>query len=203
MNFLAHFHLAWPDEGLLAGALEGDFHKGPVGSALAPDLAEGIRLHRAIDAFTDNHPQVIALREQFPASLRRYAGILIDLSFDHFLSLHWGRYSELELQTFTRRVHLALENRSMQLSSGSLQMLQALRSHDLLNRYHEWSLVTASAQRVGERFRFNRSNPLLDVEQGLSPLKSDLERAFIAFYPDLMALRSDPQRATALSHKSP
>jgi acyl carrier protein phosphodiesterase len=25
MNFLAHFHLAWPDAGLVAGGLEGDY----------------------------------------------------------------------------------------------------------------------------------------------------------------------------------
>ncbi len=201
MNFLAHFHLAWPGEGLLAGALEGDFHKGPIGPHFAPDLAQGIRLHRAIDAFTDSHPQIVALRKQFPASLRRYAGILIDLSFDHYLSLYWDRYSELELRAFTAGVHLALENRSMQLSSGSLKMLQALRKHDLLNRYHDWGLVTASAQRVGERFK--RGNPLLDVERGLNPIKEDLEQAFSAFYPDLMALRPDPQLAIALSTKSP
>ncbi len=53
MNFLAHFHLAWPDEGLVAGGLEGDYIKGPLRGALPPDLERGIKLHRAIDAYTD------------------------------------------------------------------------------------------------------------------------------------------------------
>ena len=43
MNFLAHFQLAWPDEGLVLGALEGDYYKGPLGSELPGDLARGVR----------------------------------------------------------------------------------------------------------------------------------------------------------------
>jgi len=30
VNFLAHFHLAGPDGGLIAGGLEGDYFKGPL-----------------------------------------------------------------------------------------------------------------------------------------------------------------------------
>ena len=74
MNFLAHFQLAWPDEGLVLGALEGDYYKGPLGSELPNGLARGVRLHRAIDAYTDNHAAVAELRRGFPSGLLRYAG---------------------------------------------------------------------------------------------------------------------------------
>ena len=79
MNFLAHFHLAWPDEGLITGGLEGDYIKGPLHGALPPQIERGIRLHRAIDAYTDGHPLIQQLRRDLPPGLRRYAGILIDL----------------------------------------------------------------------------------------------------------------------------
>ena len=82
MNFLAHFHLAWPEEGLIAGGLEGDYFKGPLPGTLPPRLERGVRLHRQIDAYTDAHPLVKELRGVLPTSLRRYAGILIDLCFD-------------------------------------------------------------------------------------------------------------------------
>ena len=62
MNFLAHFHLAWPDEGLIAGGLEGDYLKGPLRGELPPELERGIKLHRAIDAYTDKHDLVRQLR---------------------------------------------------------------------------------------------------------------------------------------------
>jgi acyl carrier protein phosphodiesterase len=187
VNFLAHFHIAWPDEGLVAGALEGDFHKGAVSADIEPGVAEGIRLHRSIDAFTDSHPLIAQLREQFPQHLRRYAGILIDLGFDHYLSLHWHRYSTLPLQDFSAAVHRVLERRQDHLSHDSRSMQELLRRHDVLNRYHDWSMVVATAGRIGERF--SRGNPLLDIDTELAPLRGALESAFTAFYPEVLRLR--------------
>ncbi|NCF19921.1 MAG: ACP phosphodiesterase, partial [Haliea sp.] len=100
MNFLAHFHLAWPDAGLVAGGLEGDYYKGPLRGDLPAAIERGVRLHRAIDAYTDRHPVLEQLRRQFPERLRRYAGILIDISFDHYLSRHWSSFSDIPLGEF-------------------------------------------------------------------------------------------------------
>jgi len=38
-----------------------------------------------IDAFTDMHPVLSEARGALPAPLRRYAGILMDVYFDHLL----------------------------------------------------------------------------------------------------------------------
>jgi acyl carrier protein phosphodiesterase len=189
VNFLAHFHLAWPDPGLVAGALEGDYRKGPLAGQLQADIEAGVRLHRAVDAFTDDHPEVRALRQRFPPHLRRYAGILIDLCFDHYLSRHWSRYSALPLEDFNREVYRLLAQRRMELAENSQRMLARLEEHDLLNRYHHWDTVTGSAERIGNRLR--RGNPLRGVERPLAPLRPALELAFLRFYPDLRAFSSD------------
>jgi acyl carrier protein phosphodiesterase len=189
VNFLAHFHLAWPDPGLVVGALEGDYRKGPLGGQLAADIEDGVRLHRAVDAFTDDHPEIRRLRAQFPPDLRRYAGILIDLSFDHYLTRYWPRYSELELAAFNREVYRLLRLRRHQLAEGSRRMAARLEEHDLLNRYHHWETVTGSAERIGNRLR--RGNPLLGVQAPLAPLRPALEDAFLRFYPQLAAFSQD------------
>jgi acyl carrier protein phosphodiesterase len=122
VNFLAHFQLAWPDELLVAGGLEGDFHRGILRGERPLGFEAGIKLHRAIDAYTDQHPAVTALKSDFPAGLRRYAGILIDLAFDHFLTLHWGRYSELALADFNYQVYRILALHRPLLSPGAQAM---------------------------------------------------------------------------------
>jgi len=183
LNYLAHFHLAWPHEGLLAGALEGDFHKGVLRGALPHDLERGIKLHRAIDAYTDQHPDLLELRALFPKKLRRYCGILIDLSFDHYLSLGWQRYCEVPLDQFNVQVLDVLTQRRSQLSAGSQHMLARLLQYDILERYQHWETVPATAQRVGERLL--RGNPFIDVEGHLTPVRADLEQAFTLFYPKL------------------
>lgn len=191
MNFLAHFHLAWPDEYLVTGGLEGDYYKGQLAPELLPGFAAGIRLHRAIDAYTDRHPSVTGLRRQFPSGLRRFAGILVDLGFDHCLTTHWGRFADLSLQNFNQQVYLILERHQAHLSAPARSMAARLRDYDVLGRYHDWEAVPASAARIGERFR--RGNPLLDIDTQLEPLRQPMEQAFLDFYPDLVRFSADQQ----------
>ena len=185
MNFLAHFHLAWPDQDLVAGGLEGDYHKGPVDTALSDGLQRGIRLHRAIDAYTDNHPALAELRRDFAPHLRRYAGILVDLSFDHFLSAHWPRFADQALADFNHSVYRGLQGRRRELSAPARRMLDRLVQYDLLGRYLEWQSVADSAARIGERF--SRGNPFIGIEGDLQQMRPRLEAAFLGFYPELQA----------------
>lgn len=191
MNFLAHFHLAWPDEGLVAGGLEGDYYKGPLRGDLPRAIERGVILHRAIDAFTDNHPLIAQLRKDLPQSLRRYAGILIDLSFDHYLSLHWSTFSDIPLKDFNDGVYRCLSAHQGDLSDGSRNMLARMVEYDILGLYLDWETVPAAAARIGQRFK--RHNPLADVGPELSPAQAILERAFLAFYPELQAFSASRQ----------
>ena len=183
MNYLAHFQLAWPEEGLLVGALEGDYRKGQLRGELPAGIEQGVRLHRAIDAFTDQHPLMSELRALFRPDLRRYAGILIDLSFDHYLSIHWHRYNTLEHGQFSNTVYGTLERHQQHLSPPALRMYRRMIEHDLLALYRNWETVPATAARIGERFR--RGNPFLDAADDLDAVRQSLEQAFLDFYPEL------------------
>lgn len=189
MNFLAHFHLAWPDEGLVAGALEGDYTKGTLAGELPQDIERGVKLHRAIDAYTDNHPLIQQLRRDLPPGLRRYAGILIDLSFDHYLSRHWRNYSSTPLPDFNNNIYCTLVSQQSGFSEGACRMATRLVEYDILNLYHEWETVLATAARIGQRFK--RHNPFLDLDRELSPARNTLERAFLNFYPQLQSFCSE------------
>jgi acyl carrier protein phosphodiesterase len=191
MNFLAHFHLAWPDAGLVAGGLEGDYYKGPLRGDLPAAIERGVRLHRAIDAYTDRHPVLEQLRRQFPERLRRYAGILIDISFDHYLSRHWSSFSDIPLGEFSQQVYTTLSEHRQHLSEDACRMLNRLVEHDILGLYDDWETVPASAERIGQRFR--RENPFRDIGPELSMERDKLERAFLEFYPDLQAFSAQQE----------
>lgn len=193
MNFLAHFHLAWPEEGLIVGALEGDYYKGPLKGDLPRAIEDGVILHRAIDAYTDRHEAVVALRRTLPAPLRRYAGVLIDLGFDHFLARHWRDFSDVPHHEFNATVYGTLSAQDQQLSPAARAMAQRIREHDLLQRYGEWRTVTTAALRIGDRFR--RGNPFADLDNAIAPLRDEFERAFLTFYPDLQGFAADRIRA--------
>ena len=146
-------------------------------------------VHRAIDAFTDQHPQVVELREALPRPLRRYAGILIDLGFDHCLARRWHDFSDVPARQFNAAVYATLSAQDTHLSPAARAMSQRLREHDLLHLYREWHTVTASAERIGERF--SRGNPFADLDRELTPFKEDFERAFQAFYPELQQFATE------------
>lgn len=90
MNYLAHLHLGGQRPEELLGSLYGDFVKGPLQGEFRPGIESGIQLHRSIDAFTDAHPLVGQALSRFTHTRRRYAGIVLDVFFDHCLARDWG-----------------------------------------------------------------------------------------------------------------
>jgi len=98
MNFLAHLYLADPQPLGLLGSLMGDFVKGPLGGRYPEPITRGIMLHRRIDTFTDAHAVVRASRTRISPGRRRFAGIMIDVFYDHFLARDWARYCPEQLK---------------------------------------------------------------------------------------------------------
>lgn len=96
MNFLAHLYLAFPDEDLMLGNFIADAVKGNPEKVYSGRILDGIRMHRQIDQFTDNH----LINKEFNAFLRpefgRYAGVVSDIFHDHFLAKNWKLNSDLE-----------------------------------------------------------------------------------------------------------
>ncbi len=95
MNYLAHAVLAGPDPLLRLGGLMGDFVKGPLSPApahLPERLTQGLRLHRAIDAYAETHPAFCTSRARVSAPRRRVAGIMVDMFYDHFLARGWAAW---------------------------------------------------------------------------------------------------------------
>lgn len=104
MNFLAHLLLGPHEAPQAVGSLLGDFVKGPMDSIALPEgVREGIWLHRQIDGFTDRHELVARSKERVSRQRRRYAGIMVDMFYDHLLARHWQRFSGQPLDEFPSR----------------------------------------------------------------------------------------------------
>ncbi|MET0226353.1 MAG: hypothetical protein ABW187_07940, partial [Dokdonella sp.] len=111
LNHLAHALLAAPDDDCMLGSLIADFLRGAIDPAMARGVRIGVALHRAVDVYTDAHPEVVAARARFEPPYRRYAGILLDMWFDHLLAREWERYGVGSLHAFSQRVQQLLSRR--------------------------------------------------------------------------------------------
>lgn len=183
MNYLAHFHLARAHDDWLVGALLGDYVKGPLRGELPAGWEEGIRLHRKIDAISDRHPLRAQLAATLPPEWRRYAGIVLDVCCDHWLSQQWRQWHAQPLSQFADEVYGVLQRHQHELPASSQRFAQRLRDYDMLNAYHDIDAVPATLQRIGTRLR--RDNPLVSNSAELVTAAAPLAVSFSGFYQDL------------------
>ncbi len=108
MNFLAHLYLSGEIGPRMVGNFIGDFVKGKGYERYSPQIQEGILLHRKIDAYTDKHLLVKQSTMRFKPCYNRYASVVIDVVYDHFLASLWNEYSDIPLSKFVTNVHTCL-----------------------------------------------------------------------------------------------
>ena len=92
MNFLAHIYLSGDSRELLIGNFIGDYVKGKDYEKYPPAIQDGILLHRKIDWFTDDHSITKKAKKLVRGQYGLYAGIVIDIFYDHYLSANWDQY---------------------------------------------------------------------------------------------------------------
>ncbi|MFK8019066.1 MAG: ACP phosphodiesterase [Pseudomonadales bacterium] len=189
MNFLAHFHLAKANDDLLAGALLGDFVKGPLRGNFCNGIERGIRLHRKIDAHTDHYVQTAALHNLFPAHYRRYLGIILDLYFDFLLSRYWHDYSPQPLAAFAADTCGALQIYEADFPPKCFEFYQRLSEHRLLERYGEKEIMVSILERLA--VRLPQPNPLATCWPDLQANEQRLSDEFVIVYDQLQTLSAD------------
>ena len=105
MNYLAHLYLSGDSDDIILGNFIGDFVKGNRYLEYPEQVAYGIRLHRSIDSFTDQHSHVREFATLLKPGYGRYSGIVADVFMDHFLASNWPTYSAYTLRQFSKHAH--------------------------------------------------------------------------------------------------
>ncbi len=184
MNYLAHLLLAGEEAESIAGNLMGDFVKGRVDGLYTPGIRRGIVQHRTIDRFADEHLFFRQSRGRISAEQRRYAGILIDIFYDHFLCRHWSQFSNEPLDDFTRRVYAVLQDYLPLFPPRLQHIVPFMVEQDWLSSYGDTRSVERALTGVGRRLR--RDNPLHRAVSELHDSYDDLQTDFLNFFPLLM-----------------
>ncbi len=186
MNHLAHSWLAGNDDELRLGGMLGDFVHGPAATlALPPRVILGVRLHRAIDVHTDAHPEVLAAKALLPPPYRRYAGILLDMWFDHCLARDFPRWCTQPLDAYSRELRALLWREDAWLTPALRQFRDYMERHQLPAGYADRGMLGHALAGIGQRL--SRANPLDTALPVLVAREAALQRHFEAFMPELQA----------------
>ena len=200
MNYLAHLFLSGRTPEAIVGGLLGDFVKGSVDGRYGARVREGILLHRKIDRYTDDHEVVSASRRLVSPPRRRFAGIMVDVFYDHFLARHWASFSGVPLGEFAREVYAVLEYHQEQFPERLQYIVPRMVRDDWLVSYRELWRVGTALDGISRRLR--RSNTLAGGVDELKTHYDELEAHFLCFFPQLMGFVSTCQARQGINDPS-
>ncbi len=184
MNHFAHLVLARPTIESTVGNLLGDFARGIDVDSLAPAVRAGLDNHRAVDRFTDAHPRVRAMKQAFIPARRRFAGIALDIYFDHLLIRYWHRFDARDADTvigeFYRRM---LEGESLMPAAHMRSTTRRMVDYDWFGSYRDVDAVAEAIDRVAARIRFEHrfDNAIEDLRRNHEQIRD----GFFEFFPAL------------------
>jgi len=184
MNHFAHLVLAQPTVESTVGNLLGDFARGVDAQSLPAPVRAGLLNHRAVDRFTDSHPLVLEMKRGFSRERRRFAGIALDIYFDHLLIQHWQRFEQRRLEPligdFYRRM---ADGRSLMPGADMRRVTQRMIDYDWFGSYRDVDAVAESLDRVAGRIRF--ANDFANAIEDLLRQHDAIRDGFLEFYPEL------------------
>lgn len=185
MNYLAHILLSGPDSAMQLGNFIGDAVKGRAYLDYPPAMADGIVLHRAIDAFTDNHPAVREAVKALKPHFGRYSGVLLDIWFDHLLASRFGEFSDVSLRKFTRRFYWAMIRNRRRLP---LRIRRFMWHFIGTNRLCKYATKEGIGESLGIMVHYGRMDVSVDDAVGyLTEHEAELRAVFEPFFAELQA----------------
>ena len=187
MNYLAHLFLAKNTPESQIGNLLGDFVKGYLEqyeTIYSHEIIQGIKTHRQVDCFTDNHPIYLRSKNRISNSHRRLAGIIIDICYDHFLANHWNLFTHENLDLFVQKIYIILQKNQEVLPDRLQKILPKIISENWLSSYRNLSGINLTFVRLSKRLK--RENNLATAGNELIKNYNEIESDFLIFFPEVI-----------------
>ncbi len=184
MNFLAHLFLSGENEDIIVGNMIADFIRNKEVANYSTAVQKGITIHRFIDRYTDNHPEVRKGTHRLQPHHHKYAPVVIDLFYDHLLVHNWERYSNETIENFSDKMYGVLEKRMEEMPEKLKRRLPNMIASDWLPKYGTDKGMQKVLEIMDQRTKFPS-----DFASGIEHLKADFARyneEFNSFFPEMI-----------------
>lgn len=189
MNYLAHLFLAGTNPEILVGNFIADHVKGSKKFDYSSKIQYGIGMHRSIDIYTDSHPvvheSIIRLRPHF----HKYAGVVVDMFYDHFLAANFHEYSDMDLVEFSNTRFQILSLQKTLLPERSARLLYYMEKQNWLLSYRHFDGMQQAFSGMAKRTAFTSN-----MENAVEFLKKDYslyQSEFALYIADLQRYVND------------
>ena len=189
MNFLAHLYLSGADPELKIGNFIGDFVKGrELLSRFSPGIVRGIELHRAIDEFTDKHLVVMESKKRLRPKYRHYAGVIVDVFYDHFLAVNWQDYHHELLPDYAESCYDLMQQYHTVLPNEVNYMLPYMIKGNWLVNYMHIEGIHRALTGMSRRTKYD--SKMEEASHDLVNYYEDFKQEFTVFFPQLRQFAS-------------
>ena len=184
MNFLAHIYLSGDNDLIKIGNFMADGIRGRQYEKYPLEIQKGIILHRAIDTFTDAHPIFRQSTKRLHQNYHHYAGVIVDVFYDHFLAKNWNTYSDERLEDFVARFYQSLSDNKSVLSERTLMVMPYMFEQNWLVSYQTVEGINRILTQMDHRTK-NLSKMRFATNE-LSEFYSEFENEFTKFFEELL-----------------
>ena len=158
-----------------------DYVKGKNYLQFPEQVKKGILIHRDIDTFTDMHPVTRRNKQRIAAKYHKYAGIIIDIFYDHFLASLWDRFSDLPLNEFVSRTYDLLKRNYQVLPSAIKRWFPTFLENNWMMAYQSVDGIELVLERMAANTSLpNHAGYAVDV---LREQYDTFREDFLEFFP--------------------
>lgn len=194
MNFLAHIYLSEDNDLIKIGNFIADGIRGKQFENYHPEIQKGIILHRFIDTYTDAHPIFRKSTKRLHKEYHHYAGVIVDVFYDHFLAKNWNHYSDEKLETFVDHFYQSLGDNYDLLSERTQGMMPYMIKNNWLVSYQSVEGINGILTQMDRRTK-NQSKMRFATNE-LKEYYAEFENEFTSFFKDLK--NQSHQKLTAM-----
>jgi acyl carrier protein phosphodiesterase len=191
MNFLAHIYLSGESKEIIIGNFIADAVRAVDYPTFTPGVIQGIKLHHKIDQFTDTHAIVSESKQRLREKYGKYASVIVDIYYDHFLAADWSKYSNIPLQLYAVQIYELMSQNLNLLPPKVHHFLPYMISGDWLAGYANLQGIHNTLMGMSRRATFDSK-----MEHAIEDLKNDYplyQQEFRLFFPELQAFVSANQ----------
>jgi len=189
MNFLAHILLSGDSKEVIIGNFIADAVKGKEYTVYPSGIIKGILLHRKIDSYTDNHPVFIKTKTRLRSDLGKYAGVVGDIFYDHFLATNWHLYHPQPLNQYASSIYQLMEENIESLPSKVKMFLPYMIKGNWLSNYSKIEGIKRTLDGMARRTKFE-SNMHLAVSELLKNYEL-YQVEFQEFFPEVQSFAKE------------
>ena len=184
MNFLAHIYLSGDNDLIKIGNFMADGIRGKHFENYPLEIQKGIVLHRAIDTFTDSHPIFRQSTKKLHEKYHHYAGVIVDVFYDHFLAKNWIQYSDENLDDFVDRFYQSLQANNSNLSERTKALMPYMIKYNWLVSYQTIEGINQILTQMDQRTK-NESKMRFATDE-LLQFYSEFETEFTEFFKEII-----------------